>query len=192
MKRNDGAESVYKMTGEIKTEYNKAFHELNEYLWEHYSNTSIPSRSPQEVLYYVLSKYPVRRLNEDNIHLKMAALNVITNYYPQEIEKDADPFDIRDELYDIAVNKLLLDIRIYTILNEGNGRLLYNAVERQNKNMDDICFSIELVTGWGSVSGSGTLGNEILVYKGLDEDKKQNKDYKLWYLRSMFELGMIK
>ncbi len=126
-------------------------------VYAEYKNRLYPNkRSSQSMIEYLQAKYPVVEEKDDRL-VKIVSDNVLSNkHYSQKLSTPKNPTSI-----------------VFRVLNESTAKQLYLEQDQVFKG-SPIIVGFELETGFFHIEGSSALWDELMAYRGLDEDDLEN------------------
>ena len=164
-----------------------------ENIFAEYAPILKPNRkSVPEILEYIKSRYPAEEDNSPRLK-KVVEMNVLGNFHKDKSDKEVS-----------------LKVTVLCIKNEGTGAALYNLQQQEHKEFitkmkqrvknskeylyENIPIRIgaEEVYDYMFTEGSEALGDQITIFRGLDEKELQNKYLLANYVQTLKKYKIIK
>lgn len=143
-------------------------------IWKEYKNILVSNRrTGEELIKYIKERYILRELNNEKAK-KVVKNNILKNrVYADKLSESQSP-----------------NILTFIVENRDEGSCLYENQDEIYKGTE-IFIGVDIESGFFHVEGSSLLWDELMVFKGLDEEELQNYFSVAMYILSLKRFQII-
>lgn len=149
---------------------------INEWkgIWKKYKNVLVSNRrTGEELIKYIKERYILRELNNEKAK-EVVKNNILKNrVYTDRLSESQSP-----------------NILTFIVENRDEGSCLYENQDEIYKGTE-IFIGVDIESGFFHVEGSSLLWDELMAFKGLDEEELQNYFSVAMYILSLKRFQII-